>query len=479
MIIIYSFTAVIMLATLFLLIWGTNHRPKKEVLAFAKTKTEAEGLIFGLDSRGRYVYSPIDDELMLLIVGGSGSAKTSAAVIPSLKSIPHNTGLVLDISGDVSANVKPDNKLVFEPRDPDSYPYNVFGHIDSLASEFPKISTEELQYTELEKLAIQLMPEPAGGNDSAVYFCHGGRSFLTSALITGYADGKDFLEILTHFLQSSWSAVLREAKESGIRQAIIPVAKYADSDPDDKNVTGCKESADSAVAALVSDPSLRYNLRRPFSNEIALTPKALETHLCFVRIQQDEIEKYKTLINLIITQSLDYLSVRPDENKKAIVVAIDELPRFGRIPQLEGALATLRKRHTRLIIVCQSISQLRSIYGNDDTDSIINNCGFQLLMSVNDPETQKYFADVIGQEERRKTSVTSGGIYGQVTQSTSKDEHYIISPDELGRINADDEAVLIHPGPGHYMRLFKNPYYKDNRIPAFLRGVANKLTTNR
>ena len=479
MIVVYIFTSAVLLGTLALIWFGSKSHQQKDALAYTKSKKDAEGLVFGIDSHGQYVYSPIDEELMLLIVGGSGSGKTSAALIPTLRSIPHNTGLVLDISGDISANVSPENRLTYEPRDPDCAPYNVFGRVDRLESDHPLIDTDDLRYTELAKLAIQLMPEPAGGNDSAQFFCHGGRSFLTAALITGYAAGMDFLPILSHFLQSSWTTILQEAKKSGIRQAIVAVAKYADIDPDDKNTAGCKEAADSAVAAFVGDPSLQYNVRRPLPYEVALTPEALETNLCFVRIQQDEIEQYKTLINLIITQCLDYLSVRPDKNRKSIIFAIDEAPRFGRIAQLEGALATLRKRHTRIILICQSIQQLRSIYGNNDTDSIINNCAFKLLMSVDDPETQKYFADVIGKEEREKTSVTSGNVFGQVTQSRSKEEHYIISPDELGRIKADDEAILIHPGPGHYMRLYKNPYFKDNRIPAVFRGIANRFMRER
>ena len=472
-----------MAATLILVIWGRKHMSQKSALAFARKKSDAEGLVFGLDSHGRYVYSPIDDELMLLVVGGSGSSKTSGCLIPTLKSIPHTTGLVLDISGDISANVNPTCKLLYEPRDPDSTPLNIFGRIDDLESDHYLISTEELRYTELEKLAIQLMPAPAGGNDSAVFFCNGGRSFLTAALITGYAAGMDFMDIINHFLQSSWSSIFQEAKQSGIKQAIVPIAKYADVDPDDKNTIGCKSAADEAVSAFVADPSLQYNLRRPSCSEIALTPAALETHLCFVRIQQDEIEKYRTLINLIVTSCMDYLSVRPDKYNHTIIVAVDEAPRFGQIggssgggeSRYAGYLATLRKRRVRCITIVQSIQQLRAIYGNNDTDSIINNSGYKLLMSVDDPETQRYFADIIGKEEREKTSVTSGNIFAQVTQSRSREEHYIISPDELGRINADNEAILIHPGAGHFMRLYKNPYFKDNRIPAILRGISNKF----
>lgn len=47
-------------------------------------------------------------------MGPSGTGKTSALLIPTLRSW-QGTALVVDISGDISANVNTPNKIVFDP----------------------------------------------------------------------------------------------------------------------------------------------------------------------------------------------------------------------------------------------------------------------------------------------------------------------------------------------------------------------------
>ena len=65
----------------------------------------AEGIIFGIDPAcGRIVCSPSKSEGHVLVVGGSGTGKTSALLIPTLRRW-QGTALVIDISGDIARNV--------------------------------------------------------------------------------------------------------------------------------------------------------------------------------------------------------------------------------------------------------------------------------------------------------------------------------------------------------------------------------------
>ena len=101
-------------------------------------------------------YSPEQDEGHILVLGPSGTGKTSALLIPTLRSW-QGTALVLDISGDISANVQAENKIIFDPTSKDCIPYNVFASIDAIGDE-----TERLE--RLEQLAYLLLPDKA--NDS-------------------------------------------------------------------------------------------------------------------------------------------------------------------------------------------------------------------------------------------------------------------------------------------------------------------------
>ena len=64
---------------------------------------KARGVLLG-KKYGLLAYSPEPDEGHIIVMGPSGTGKTSALLIPTLRSW-QGTALVVDISGDISANV--------------------------------------------------------------------------------------------------------------------------------------------------------------------------------------------------------------------------------------------------------------------------------------------------------------------------------------------------------------------------------------
>ena len=78
-----------------------------------KPKSQARGIVFG-KRLGLRAYSPEQDEGHILVLGPSGTGKTSALLIPTLRSW-QGTALVVDISGDIAANVNTANKIIFDP----------------------------------------------------------------------------------------------------------------------------------------------------------------------------------------------------------------------------------------------------------------------------------------------------------------------------------------------------------------------------
>lgn len=114
---LYGATAV-MLLVLLLIVYlrgQVNHFPNpfaKKNLVY-RHPAQAKGVLFG-KKFGLLAYSPEQDEGHILVLGPSGTGKTSALLIPTLRSW-QGTALVVDISGDISANVNTPNKIVFDP----------------------------------------------------------------------------------------------------------------------------------------------------------------------------------------------------------------------------------------------------------------------------------------------------------------------------------------------------------------------------
>lgn len=202
---LYGATAV-MLLVLLLIVYlrgQVTHFPNP----FAKKNlmyrhlAQAKGVLFG-KKFGLLAYSPEQDEGHILVLGPSGTGKTSALLIPTLRSW-QGTALVVDISGDISANVNTANKIVFDPTSESCIPYDVFASINAVADE-----TERQE--RLEQLAYLLLPDKANDSEAGIFFCKNGRKMITAALICYYGMGWGFVEICEFFLGHDWRSLLND-----------------------------------------------------------------------------------------------------------------------------------------------------------------------------------------------------------------------------------------------------------------------------
>ncbi len=154
---------------------------------------QAKGILFG-KKFGLLAYSPEQDEGHILVLGPSGTGKTSALLIPTLRSW-QGTALVVDISGDISANVNTPNKIVFDPTSENCIPYDVFASINAVTDE-----TERQE--RLEQLAYLLLPDKANDSEAGIFFTKNGRKMITAALICYYGMDWGFCGNLRVFSRS-------------------------------------------------------------------------------------------------------------------------------------------------------------------------------------------------------------------------------------------------------------------------------------
>jgi len=82
---------------------------------------------------------------------------------------------------------------------------------------------------------------------------------------------------------------------------------------------------------------------------------------------------------------------------KPVLILIDEFPRIGKMNVITTALTTLRIKKVTVAIFMQSLSQLDMLYGAEERRVIMENCGYLAVLSVNDPDTQRYLSQRIGE----------------------------------------------------------------------------------
>lgn len=429
--------AAILLVILLLLVYlrgQVNHLPNpfsKKNLAY-RQPAQARGILFG-KKLSLLAYSPEQDEGHILVLGPSGTGKTSALLIPTLRSW-QGTALVVDISGDISANVNTPNKIVFDPTSESCIPYDVFASISAVTDD-----TERQE--RLEQLAYLLLPDKANDSEAGIFFCKNGRKMITAALICYYGMGWGFVEICEFFLGHDWRSLLNDIAKQQNPIANMFISSFAGAS--EQNTAGCKQAADDALKLFATNEKIKNALRKVPSYEKAISPATLETSSVYIYIPDEKLKIYGDLLRIITAQSMEYFSSRPPENKQTILFCLDEFASFGKL-QIVESLRKLRKRRIRILVLTQSLADLDMIYGKDERKAMLGNFKFTVLLGCKDTETQEYFSKMIGEK------------HSLLAPDPSQKPQPIIKPADLAHLE-QDLFVICDDGA---IRLRKNFYFK-------------------
>ena len=429
--------AAILLVILLLLVYlrgQVNHLPNpfsKKNLAY-RQPAQARGILFG-KKLSLLAYSPEQDEGHILVMGPSGTGKTSALLIPTLRSW-QGTALVVDISGDISANVNTPNKIIFDPTSENCIPYDVFASINAVTDD-----TERQE--RLEQLAYLLLPDKANDSEAGIFFCKNGRKMITAALICYYGMGWGFVQIWEFFLGNDWRGLLNDIAKQQNPIANMFISSFAGAS--EQNTAGCKQAADDALKLFATNEKIKNALRKSASYEQSISPATLETNSVYIYIPDEKLKIYGDLLRIITAQSMEYFSSRPPENKQMILFCLDEFASFGKL-QIVESLRKLRKRRIRILVLTQSLADLDMIYGKDERKAMLGNFKFTVILGCKDTETQEYFSKMIG--EKRSLLATDPNQKPQP----------IIKPADLAHL-AQDLFVICDDGA---IRLRKNFYFK-------------------
>lgn len=406
------------------------------------SKKKAQGIIFGKQGFS-LVYSPTQQEGHVAVFGGSGLGKTSALLIPTLRSW-NGTSFTIDISGDICKNVDMQRKMIYEPANPNSIPYNIFGTIDQM-------DDEDDQNEALEEIAFLLMPDDERMSDTSKFFQVEGRKILTAALIAFYHIGMDFIPICEKIVRSSWKDLFQAIDETGYNKATQYINSFEGAS--EQNTAGCKQSCDIVLKLFATNEKVKKTIRRPRAGEKDFIPARIENHNAFVVVEDSKLKIYAPLLHIITAQSLEYFSQRSNEKKHTILFCLDEFASLGKM-EITDALRKLRKKRIRIMMLTQSMADIDLIYGRDERMAMMNNYRFKVVLGASDTDTQEYFAKLIGYQDTKKYSKSSNANY--TTRTESEVKAWAIEPAELDRLHKD--LVLLHPDG--YMRLKKNYYYK-------------------
>ena len=180
----------------------------------------------------------------------------------------------------------------------------------------------------------------------------------------------------------------------------------------------------------------------------------------------DTNSTFNFLFALLMWQTMDVLcNVALDKYDGSLPqhvhFILDEFANIGVVPDFEKIIAVVRSRNISCSVILQSLTQLKSAYG-DSAQTIHDCCDTTLFLGGKSTETNKDISEAIGKQTI--SSVSFNDTWGSgLARNYGKAERELIQASEVGRLPRDEALVLItgsYPIKDKKYQLHKHPRYK-------------------
>lgn len=447
--------------------------PQKRIAMYPKVPSsllskEPEGIILG-KYKNQYVRVPLKDIYHYCILGGTGVGKSSGVLLNSLLANFAGgkngfTSFSIDIKGElheVSSPMFNPDVIVVDPENRDSCGWDVYYRLHNHPS-------NDLILAAIEEISEGLI---VSTNSKDFFFVENAKTALTGLLVYYYMRGESFIDSVNRILESDTASliteIIKDSEPSDIWYKYL--AKF-----NGKTAESVQDIFTEMCTSLsvFSKDSVRFCFRDNYQK--ASPYSLLEGKSVFLSIKEDMLETYKAIMRLCTVQVFKELERRPKEQKKPILLIIDEFARIGEIKGVFNALYTLRSRNVMVLLAFQSLAQAEQIYGDDGARILMDNCRVKVILECNDPKTQKAISDWCGTYRDKKETLNGGK---NRHKSYTYEDKPIVDANDLIKLAGKGEEILVLGGIG-YLRTIKCPYFRDEKLKALADQVKahnNKL----
>ena len=370
-----------------------------------------------------------------LIIGGTGTGKSSVVLIPSLLTMT-SSFIVHDPSGELCTNSA-------GYKDYQGYEVKILNFTNPLISSGYNPITRANSSSEMQKVASLLVENSLGkGKDP---FWNTQAVALLSMLISIIKKQEPEYQNLYNVRQ------LLNKLGSNHEEVDSLFSRHADDilfseyksflAYDDKVVNGviatCKAAlqifSDESVAKVTSFDTLNFHDFR--NSRVAL----------FIQNSVADQKYYSVITSLFFEQFFSYaLSRFPKDNEQDIFLLIDEASSLN-LPTLPLAVANVRKHRAGVMLLLQDFAQLIHNYGKQDAEAIKSNCFAKMYFTGQSLETTKELEATLGRYEYKD-------------EKDAKVIRPLMTNDEIRTIKTN-RAILICGNLQPIMARLK-PYYR-------------------
>lgn len=427
------------------------------------------GFVLG-KSNGKYVCIQPGKQgaTHLLVVGGSGSGKTSSALGCSMLG-SNLTWIMVDIKGELHEKFfKKDSDIaIFNPKRRDLSGFDFFYDLTNESSDMDVLDT-------LKRVVYALIPAKNNNTDS--FWTDGPRNILLGIFLYGWKhqslhnlpDLADYA--LSKNLKTLINDILSNVESySTISKLLTP---FGGEDAADETLSSLAMNIGNALQLIATDETVRFLLRE--SNR-KINPTIIEKGCSIdIHISDKDLNKYTQLLNLLIGCCCNYLTTRPEQSSP-VVLCIDELGRLVHDGQIEGLQETLqigRSRGVSVICCLQSWSAMEAVYPKGATQDMLNNFSYRLILQSqpDDKNTSDMAIKSFGKYTEKKRSVSKGK---QSSCTYSYEEKDVLRETDLLTLPVNNKAIMLSPYGAYYLdkcQYFKDAYFKKQSKQILQKG---------
>ena len=169
---------------------------------------------------------------------------------------------------------------------------------------------------------------------------------------------------------------------------------------------------------------------------------------------------FLALLGEVVDRAYERATLAGGRLELPLLLCLDEAGNVAPLPHLAEIASTAPSHNIQLVTIFHDLAQARSRYGQQAETVVNSHRARMLLPGVADLETLRYFAGLVGEEEARDRTHTTGA--GGTTRSTSARRRPLVAPEALRQLPERHALLLYGRIPPTRLRL--RLWFEDRRL---------------
>lgn len=306
-----------------------------------------------------------------------------------------------------------------------------------------------------------------GGVENAEFWYAAAAKLLAPLLFAAAVTDRTMADVV-RWVDSQEQEEVFDALDTADDSAAV-TAFQASSLRDDRTRSGVYTTAETVLAAYADPGVLASAATADVRADLLLDGGHHTVYLCAPAHEQRRLQPlFATLVQEVVACAYERATETGEPLNPPLLLVLDECANIAPLRELATLASTGAGQGIQLVSVFQDMAQINAVYGRDRAPTIVSNHRAKVILSgIADAQTLDYVARLLGDEEVRQVSSTSGA---EGRRSTTESVAYrSLAPANVLREMRPGQGLLVY---GHLApaRLTLRPWFGERKLREAVAG---------